>query len=516
MPGFDFFTKKKSSSSSNATGNTSLPSTVNAFNKRSVSFEEIEKKHEENLKIALQDSKIATYEEEQQRVDAILEFIQTTREVLKRMQASSAEQPRTAIQWQKDYLDGIEEKINQLTEARKNLLNARDQIFIDGELVPITKELKQQLLQDFSRDLHTEFQTWILTVGPTLAFSRFVNVESTELTPVEISQILKTLNNQFGVYFEAFNRLFTEKTSAAGSVADVVEKYEKTRSDIARAAKEEMGQTVFVTNCIRENISDLEETQEVTQQELDQAFYEVCRLGKIQSLLCLFEAKRRWDKTPNPTVQNELGFTGCHCAVQNGHIETLGLLQENWHHLGRTDRLVDIRSRRGHTLLHTAAYVEPQQPSIALSLCEWGIDCEAREEIEGGTAMHTAAQRGHLLVMGRLLYMGCDPLALNKHEETVLEVALLYRQVKILMFFSDQGFILTKTQIDATLNKVKNNNADQTRETQKKILEIVQSVLTYQSQRCCAMLKRLEQQNTGNVSQDDDSKEGDEERQFKL
>lgn len=143
------------------------------------------------------------------------------------------------------------------------------------------------------------------------------------------------------------------------------------------------------------------------------------RKSGIQSLM---------SRTVNPNHQDELGNTPLHYAALNGHRSSAELLL-------KYDASTNIPDNNGNYPLHLAAW--NGHADVAKVLINTGPSRANVNEQNGteDTALHSAAQFGHSLVVAVLLENHADPCIRNTRQESPLDLAAQYGRMETVKQF---------------------------------------------------------------------------------
>ncbi|XP_049632286.1 ankyrin repeat domain-containing protein 16 [Suncus etruscus] len=132
------------------------------------------------------------------------------------------------------------------------------------------------------------------------------------------------------------------------------------------------------------------------------------RLEAVQVLLqrCQYE----------PNSRDSCGLTPFMDAIQCGHVDVAWLLLE------RHQACVSIKDCQGAQAIHRAA-VTGQRDAIQFLVCRLGIDVDVRAQPSLLTALHYAAQEGHISTIQTLLSLGADINAKDGRGRSALHLA---------------------------------------------------------------------------------------------
>ena len=122
------------------------------------------------------------------------------------------------------------------------------------------------------------------------------------------------------------------------------------------------------------------------------------------------------------------GKTALHKALQNNyHLETIKLL------VGRTQKMPSVV---GESALHKAA--EGGHLELVDLLVKKGCNVDAADK-DGKTALHKAAERGHLSVVELLMRLGCKKDVCDQYGQTALMKAARGNSTEIVIFLLSSG-----------------------------------------------------------------------------
>jgi len=126
------------------------------------------------------------------------------------------------------------------------------------------------------------------------------------------------------------------------------------------------------------------------------------------------------------------GFTPLHLAAMRGHEKVSDLIIAHLISKGRPD-VVDVKSKKGRTALHTAAALN--HPAIVSSLLAAGAQIDAVDNF-GLTPLCAAASRGHVKVAEDLLAKGAG---VEKEGASPLFMAAQDGHLEMVKFLFDRG-----------------------------------------------------------------------------
>lgn len=410
----------------------------------------------------MNETALHVFDAEEQRNAATIEFILTVETILNEFQSLSSEEKTAALLFRRLH-DAIEETIKRLVNVQKDRLQSRQQMIHEGELVDLNNELRDQRLIEVEHERREDFRQWVEFFNASLkvfAEEEEVNEEVEEAyEKLDISKILSTLKEQELHYQQALDKIIEHKSKAAMPIVALNEQYQQRMADIISRYQTLTEGTEFVQMCragrfdVIWGYSVLSLVgSSVTQEELDQGFYEACVAGHTSVIFHLLtRLPGDLGIAPNLLFQDSNGFTACHRIVEQGNRSVLEFLHRQWNQLGCQISLTKIQGGKKRTLLHTAAFFD--QSEMITLLCSWKADVHAKEELTGGTPLHIAAWKGNLSAVKALFFVNADPRVKNDLGDDVLQTALWYEKTEILIFFSQQGYVLTDEQVDTLIHK---------------------------------------------------------------
>ncbi|CAI4225956.1 unnamed protein product [Auanema sp. JU1783] len=123
-------------------------------------------------------------------------------------------------------------------------------------------------------------------------------------------------------------------------------------------------------------------------------------------------------------IRDTQGYTPIHLAVQGQHINVVAYLLEKFDCASLTDN-------SGTTPVMWAAFRCFSIFPIRLILRK-NVDVNIKEDLQGNTALHLAAQERNYVAVSELLKAGADVTVRNKQQETALDIARTNRNHKII------------------------------------------------------------------------------------
>ena len=159
-------------------------------------------------------------------------------------------------------------------------------------------------------------------------------------------------------------------------------------------------------------------------QQAVKQLHEACRVGQVATIRQLLDGGVPVD------ALNALGDTPLHTAIQNEQREAVELL---------LDRGANIEAvAKGRTPLLRAIWIAGSEDLAGL-LLDRGASAHAVDEDDGSTALHLAADRGLLVIMGRLIDMGLSVDVRTNDDETPLMIPACYGTKEALELLLGRG-----------------------------------------------------------------------------
>lgn len=143
------------------------------------------------------------------------------------------------------------------------------------------------------------------------------------------------------------------------------------------------------------------------------------RVGNVPSCALLIKAGASCH------VRDTQGYTPIHLAVQGQHSQLVAYMLEKF------DGAADLTDNSGMTPTMWAAYRSFTLFPLRL-LIRKGADIDVKEDLQGNTALHLAAQERNYTAVSELINAGADVTIRNQQQETPLDIAKNNRNQKII------------------------------------------------------------------------------------
>jgi ankyrin repeat protein len=332
------------------------------------------------------------------------------------------------------YLKELAELKDIFLSGFRERLKSRPSILIDGKLTVLDKSLINELtnqLQGAVEEKLKQLQENFMAILSKPAITLFTH-------QVEVQQLLEAKNTEI-------RKLIDKKTEKG-------ERYNAIQEEMADKAENYLSslpqETDFPQLCFRGKKTEVDgllkknktlATQPNSSGELP--LHRACEGGQLEIVKLLI------DKGANPSISDERkGLSAFHYTCMQGNMELVEYLYNKYKEKG-----FKTLARNGSNVLYSAVMVDN------LAVASWIInkklfDLDLLQGLVGETVLHLAARMGYPKMIHLFISAGAKPHLLNGLKDTAPYQALLYRRTSALIAFMENGYCLSKVDLQQIAN----------------------------------------------------------------
>lgn len=314
---------------------------------------------------------------------------------------------------------------DEYAKGEKERLGSRPDIYLNGKTIPMTPELKTELLTNYLANLQSDMKLQLEIFG-------------VELETKELGTILKILKESLTILKETLEEEADKKIQLLDEGLEVVMELEKleeeklqTLEETAKAIAEELPEIVATGNIenVRKKIDAvnfLARKSFVNQVGPDglTALQKACLVGNKDMVSLLLAKGARVNVKSSEIAEDGGNYFTLHYAVRNSdHVNTEAIIKS----LLEAGANINARGNYKRTALHSAVFF--CNVTAVKVLLENKASVDAREEgSAGNTPLHNAVMKGSIEIIELLGKYAAAPVT-NNNDELPVYTALLYNQI---------------------------------------------------------------------------------------